>query len=85
VDLSPVAAPPIAQPGPPVKQSRRCAAVLRTLDWQSRLCYSQGATGDISSRAAPLSQDWERGGGKRVERFSPNNSVVPIPNNSIYI
>ncbi|RKJ43952.1 hypothetical protein D7X25_25475 [bacterium 1XD42-8] len=47
-------------------QSRRCAAVLRTLDRQSRLCYSQGALGDISSRAAPpFPKNGERGGGER--------------------
>ncbi len=51
--LSPVAAPPIAQPGLPVKgkaaAARRCSAPLTGCPG---CATSQGATGDISSRAA---------------------------------
>ena len=76
LDVSPVAAPPIAQPGQPVKgkaaAARRCSAPLTG---SPGCATSQGATGDISSRAAPLSQDWERGGGKRVDRSPANQSI----------
>ena len=65
--LSPVAAPPIAQPGQPVKgkaaAARRCSAPLTGCPG---CATSQGATGDISSRAAPF--PWiGKGRGDRVE------------------
>ena len=65
--LSPVAAPPIAQPGLPVKgkaaAARRCSAPLTGCPG---CATSQGATGNISSRAAPF--PWiGKGRGDRVE------------------
>ncbi len=70
LDLSPVAAPPIAQPGQPVKgkaaAARRCSAPLTG---SPGCATSQGATGDISSRAAPF--PWiGKGRGDRVEPLS---------------
>ena len=44
-------------------QSRRCAAVLRTLDWQSRLCYLPRRDGGYILQSRPLSLDRERAGG----------------------
>lgn len=68
-DLSPVAAPPIAQLGLPVKgiaaATRRCFAPLTGCPG---CATSQGATGDISSRAAPFPCPG-KGRGDRVERF----------------
>ena len=44
-------------------QSRRCAAVLRTLDWLSRLCYLPRRDGGYILQSRPLSLDRERAGG----------------------
>ena len=44
-------------------QSRRCAAVLRTLDWQFRLCYLPRRDGGYILQSRPLSLDRERAGG----------------------
>ena len=75
--LSPVAAPPIAQPGQPVKgkaaATRRCSAPLTGCPG---CATSQGATGDISSRAAPF--PWiGKGRGDRVEPLSSQTAVFP--------
>jgi len=75
--LSLVAAPPIAQPGQPVKgkaaATRRCSAPLTGCPG---CATSQGATGDISSRAAPF--PWiGKGRGDRVEPLPPQTAVFP--------
>ena len=44
-------------------QSRRCAAVLRTLDRLSRLCYLPRCDGGYILQCRPLSLDRERAGG----------------------
>ena len=44
-------------------QTRRCAAVLRTLDWLSRLCYLPRRDGGYILQSRPLSLDRERAGG----------------------
>ena len=44
-------------------QSRRCAAVLRTLDRLSRLCYLPRRDGGYILQSRPLSLDRERAGG----------------------
>ena len=77
LDVSPVAAPPIAQPGQPVKgkaaAARRCSAPLTG---SPGCATSQGATGDISSRAAPF--PWiGKGRGDRVEPLSSQTAVFP--------
>ena len=77
LDVSPVAAPPIAQPGQPVKgkaaAARRCSAPLTGCPG---CATSQGATGDISSRAAPF--PWiGKGRGDRVEPLSFQTAVFP--------
>ena len=77
LDVSPVAAPPIAQPGQPVKgkaaAARRCSAPLTGCPG---CATSQGATGDISSRAAPF--PWiGKGRGDRVEPLSSQTTVFP--------
>ena len=64
LDVSPVAAPPNSTAGAACQgQSRRCAAVLRTLDWQSRLCYLPRRDGGYILQSRPLSLDRERAGG----------------------
>ena len=44
-------------------QSRRGAAVLRILDWLSRLCYLPRRDGGYILQSRPLSLDRERAGG----------------------
>ena len=64
LDVSPVAAPPNSTAGAACQgQSRRCAAVLRTLDWLSRLCYLPRRDGGYILQSRPLSLDRERAGG----------------------
>ncbi len=64
LDVSPVAAPPNSTARAACQgQSRRCAAVLRTLDWLSRLCYLPRRDGGYILQSRPLSLDRERAGG----------------------
>ena len=64
LDVSPVAASPNSTAGAASQgQSRRCAAVLRTLDWLSRLCYLPRRDGGYILQSRPLSLDRERAGG----------------------
>ena len=54
LDVSPVAAPPNSTAGAACQgQSRRCAAVLRTLDWLSRLCYLPRRDGGYILQSRP--------------------------------
>ena len=77
LDVSPVAAPPNSTAGAACQgQSRRCAAVLRTLDWLSRLCYLPRRDGGYILQSRPLSLDRERAG-DRVEPLSSQTAVFP--------
>ena len=57
-------------------QSRRCAAVLRTLDWLSRLCYLPRRDGGYILQSRPF--PWiGKGRGDRVEPLSFQTAVFP--------
>ena len=77
LDLSPVAAPPIAQPGQPVKgkaaAARRCSAPLTG----SPGCATPKARrGIYPPEPPPFPQEWGKGRGEKgLTASSPNNSI----------